>query len=389
MAVIRTVLGDVPAEDAGVVLTHEHTLIFWPGADIDHRSAFDHDDVVAGLSEEFKLGTDLFGLRTLVDCTTTEMGRHPRMMCEASRRSGRPCRVGNRILLREHGNPLPLAAPVDRRNRRVLHPRHHRRHRRDGRQMRDHQGLVGPGRCVPEAESGRSQRTPTSACSKIACSAPRARAQKATGVPITTHIDPSDWQVCKYRARAAGTAHGGGAPDPAQSHHRPHLLRLDRSTRGDPRARPPTSSSTTSAPNGAGCPTTPPWRCSRQAIDRGYVEQLLLTFDRFWYQMRARQAVHGIGSRGRDAHAAHVSARYLHPADARARNRRRRYSRHHGGQPRPDCSRSISARRPGWPGLSTRRRYRRRKRERRSARGHRANRIRGCRARRSWRHPVP
>ena len=93
MAVIRTVLGDVPAEDAGVVLTHEHTLIFWPGADIDHRAAFDHDDVVAGLSEEFKLGTDLFGLRTLVDCTTTEMGRHPNMMREASRRSGESWKV--------------------------------------------------------------------------------------------------------------------------------------------------------------------------------------------------------------------------------------------------------------------------------------------------------
>ena len=47
MAFIRTVLGDIPPEDAGVVLTHEHTLIFWPGADLDHRAAFDQDEVVA------------------------------------------------------------------------------------------------------------------------------------------------------------------------------------------------------------------------------------------------------------------------------------------------------------------------------------------------------
>ena len=37
MAIIRTVLGDIAPDDAGVVLTHEHTLIFLPGADLDHR----------------------------------------------------------------------------------------------------------------------------------------------------------------------------------------------------------------------------------------------------------------------------------------------------------------------------------------------------------------
>ena len=47
MAVIRTVLGDVPSEQAGITLAHEHILYAYPGADLDHRTRFDFEEIVA------------------------------------------------------------------------------------------------------------------------------------------------------------------------------------------------------------------------------------------------------------------------------------------------------------------------------------------------------
>ena len=36
--IFRTVLGDVPAENSGRHLTHEHLLYGYPGAEFDHRT---------------------------------------------------------------------------------------------------------------------------------------------------------------------------------------------------------------------------------------------------------------------------------------------------------------------------------------------------------------
>lgn len=79
MSFIRTALGDAGPQDAGVTLTHEHTLFGWPGVEHDHRAAFVWERVLDGLTREFKHATELFGLGTLVDCTTVENNRHPEM----------------------------------------------------------------------------------------------------------------------------------------------------------------------------------------------------------------------------------------------------------------------------------------------------------------------
>lgn len=286
MAVIRTVLGDIPAEDAGVVLTHEHTLIFWPGADIDHRAAFDHDDVVAGLSEEFKLGTDLFGLRTLVDCTTTEMGRHPKMMCEASRRSGVHVVSATGFFCESMGIPY-----------------HWRRQSVDEIAeffIRDvTEGIVGTDvKCgIIKVSSGQDDAFPKPSPvgphgrhlgvfeDRVFRAA--ARAQKATGIPITTHIDPSDWQVCNIGLEQLELLMEEGA-DPAKiiiGHtfyasidqleailERGAYVQLDNI-----------------GTEWRGLSDDNAVALLRQAIDRGYAKQLLLTFDRFWYQMRGER----------------------------------------------------------------------------------------------------
>ena len=88
MSFIRTVLGDIDPESAGLTLAHEHTLFGWPGVEHDHRSAFVREHVLKGLTDEVEQGKNIFGLGTLVDCTTIENNRYPDIMREVSQASG-------------------------------------------------------------------------------------------------------------------------------------------------------------------------------------------------------------------------------------------------------------------------------------------------------------
>ena len=84
----RTVLGDVPAEDSGRILTHEHLLYGYPGAELDHRTVFDLDSAVERVAAQVSTGMIEHGYRTLVDMTPPEVGRHPEFMAEVARRTG-------------------------------------------------------------------------------------------------------------------------------------------------------------------------------------------------------------------------------------------------------------------------------------------------------------
>lgn len=88
MAIIRTVLGDVPAESAGKTLTHEHLLYTYPGGEFDHRCAFDLDAAVGRIADELRDGMDRYGYRTIVDLTPAEVGRHPELMAKVAERTG-------------------------------------------------------------------------------------------------------------------------------------------------------------------------------------------------------------------------------------------------------------------------------------------------------------
>jgi phosphotriesterase-related protein len=88
MEIIRTVLGDVPASEMGRTLAHEHVLYAYPGAEWDHRTAFDLDEVADRVATVMKQGMERDNFRTLVEMTPVEVGRHPQLMAEASRRSG-------------------------------------------------------------------------------------------------------------------------------------------------------------------------------------------------------------------------------------------------------------------------------------------------------------
>jgi phosphotriesterase-related protein len=88
MAKIRTVLGDIAPEEAGVTLTHEHIRYSYPGCEHDHRNVWDFESTVAEISQVLQSGVKDHDIKTVVDLTPAEIGRHPELMAEASRRSG-------------------------------------------------------------------------------------------------------------------------------------------------------------------------------------------------------------------------------------------------------------------------------------------------------------
>ena len=88
MAVIRTVLGDVDSERAGVTLAHEHILYAYPGADLDHRTQFDLEEVAENVTGVMRSGLIDNGVATLVEMTPVEVYRHPPLMRAVSERSG-------------------------------------------------------------------------------------------------------------------------------------------------------------------------------------------------------------------------------------------------------------------------------------------------------------
>ena len=88
MAIIRTVLGDIPADQAGITLTHEHLRYAYWGCDYDHNNLLDVDSVAAQIAQTLRNGMSQNDIRTLVDLTPPELGRHPRLMGEAQRLSG-------------------------------------------------------------------------------------------------------------------------------------------------------------------------------------------------------------------------------------------------------------------------------------------------------------
>jgi phosphotriesterase-related protein len=88
MTIIRTVLGDVPADQAGITLTHEHLRYAYAGCEYDHNNVWDVDAVAAQIGETLRSGMEQHGIRTVVDLTPAEIGRHPRLMAETQRVSG-------------------------------------------------------------------------------------------------------------------------------------------------------------------------------------------------------------------------------------------------------------------------------------------------------------
>lgn len=77
MPKIRTVLGDIDPSEAGVMLTHEHIIYANPGADLDHNTLYDIDEVSTTVAKTLDETKATYGLTTMVDMTAVELGRNP------------------------------------------------------------------------------------------------------------------------------------------------------------------------------------------------------------------------------------------------------------------------------------------------------------------------
>jgi phosphotriesterase-related protein len=85
---IRCVLGDVPADKAGVTLTHEHVRYQYQGCEFDHNAVWDFEAMAKDVGQRVRQMAGDYGVRTMVDLTPPDIGRHPQLIAEVSRASG-------------------------------------------------------------------------------------------------------------------------------------------------------------------------------------------------------------------------------------------------------------------------------------------------------------
>jgi len=86
MATVNTVLGPIDTKDLGFTLMHEHVLVGFAGVYQDYPELLGADPLERAASELKKAREG--GIDTIVDATTTDLGRDIEMIAEASRRSG-------------------------------------------------------------------------------------------------------------------------------------------------------------------------------------------------------------------------------------------------------------------------------------------------------------
>ena len=192
MAIIRTVLGDIAPQDAGVTLTHEHIRYAYQGCEFDHNNVWDLDEVADDVGRRIHGMAKEYGVKTMVDLTPPDIGRHPELLAEVSRRSGANIiattgfyaeRMGIGFYWRRKSVDYIADMMVRDINEGMAH---------DNRLTRYRAGVI-------KVASGGMAETPVEANGKritpLEEHVMRAagRAQKRTGAPIGTHTQPRDY----------------------------------------------------------------------------------------------------------------------------------------------------------------------------------------------------
>jgi len=111
MPAIRTVLGDIVPDKAGITLTHEHVRYAYQGCEFDHNNVWDFDTVAREVGDAVRAMSRDYGVRTMVDLTPPDIGRHPALLAEVSRRIpiAFPTHPRTRSRIEEHGLSAVLA----------------------------------------------------------------------------------------------------------------------------------------------------------------------------------------------------------------------------------------------------------------------------------------
>ena len=168
MATINSVLGPMETSDMGFTLAHEHVLVTSAGIQHVYPEFIDREGTINKAVTEFKQAYSE-GLRTIVDVTTIDLGRDIRMLEQVSRESGINiiCATGTwRDIPRVFWSATPdMIAPL---------------------YIREiEEGIEGTGikAAIIKVANDVGGVTPEGEIVLRAA----ARAQKATGVPISTH----------------------------------------------------------------------------------------------------------------------------------------------------------------------------------------------------------
>ena len=168
MATINSVLGPMDTSDMGFTLSHEHVLVTSAGIQYVYPEFIDREGTINRAVTEFKQAYSE-GLRTIVDVTTIDLGRDIRMLEQVSRESGINiiCATGTwRDIPRVFWSATPdMIAPL---------------------YIREiEEGIEGTGikAAIIKVANDVGGVTPEGEIILRAA----ARAQKATGVPISTH----------------------------------------------------------------------------------------------------------------------------------------------------------------------------------------------------------
>jgi phosphotriesterase-related protein len=82
-----TVSGEIPVEETGITLIHEHTMVDWIGADSTGYHRWDRSEVVERVLPFLKEAQEK-GVNTFFDCTPAYLGRDPYVLKELSERTG-------------------------------------------------------------------------------------------------------------------------------------------------------------------------------------------------------------------------------------------------------------------------------------------------------------
>ncbi len=168
MAVINSVLGPLQTRDLGFTLSHEHVLVTSAGIQHVYPEFIDREGTIKRAVADLKQAYSE-GLRTIVDVTTMDLGRDVRLLAEVSRQSGVQivCATGTwRDIPRAFWNATPdMIAPLYVREIQV--------------------GIEGTGIKAGIIKVANDVGGVTREGEIILRAA--ARAQKATGVPISTH----------------------------------------------------------------------------------------------------------------------------------------------------------------------------------------------------------
>lgn len=87
MATINSVLGPIDTADLGFTLSHEHIMVTSAGIQYVYPDFIDREGTIRRAVDEMKQA-HAEGLRTIVDVTTLDLGRDIRLLEEVSRESG-------------------------------------------------------------------------------------------------------------------------------------------------------------------------------------------------------------------------------------------------------------------------------------------------------------